>query len=32
MWEEKIKTDEFNEQLTKEKDDMEMSIRSLQRQ
>jgi hypothetical protein len=32
VWEEKIKNDEFKEQLAKEKDDMQMCIRSLQRQ
>jgi Leucine-rich repeat (LRR) protein len=31
-WEEKIKTDEFNEQFAKEKEVMQMHIRSLQRQ
>jgi hypothetical protein len=32
QWEEQIKADEFNEQLAKEKDDMQTCIRSLQRQ
>jgi hypothetical protein len=32
MWEEKIKEDEFNEQLDKEKEDMGIRNRSLQRQ
>jgi hypothetical protein len=32
QWEEQIKTDEFNEQISKEKEDMQIRIRSLQRQ